>query len=194
MLNRSQIHGFLFLSAFALCTALPASHAWADGKVRKLTEANVKKFIEQTTDITLGNSDNLSSEKISEYLDKHIEDKARFKSVMRYHMPNMPVQQAVLNLKKDEFMGSVAEGANSVEGYENLVQIKEIKVASSGKKAFVKTESTEYATMSVPTDTGGSEDVPMEGVSECTQVISLNGGVIQMYSANCVTEIHFLEY
>jgi hypothetical protein len=48
--------------------------------------------------------------------------------------------------------------------------------------------------MAVPTDTGGSEALPMEGVSECMQILSLNKGIIQMYSANCVTNIQFMEY
>ena len=171
-----------------------SSIAWADDKISALTQENVKAFIENTTDITTGNSQDLSPEKITAYLDKHIEKKARFKSVMKYHMPNLPVQQATLSLKKNDFMQSVSEGASTVEGYENLIEIQDIKIASNGKKAFVKTTSTEYATMAVPTETGGTEDVPMEGVSECTQIISLNRGVIQMFSAQCVTDINFLEY
>jgi len=166
----------------------------ADDKVKKLTNSNVKSFIESTTDITTGNSERLSTKKIQTYLDRHISNKARFKSVMKYNIPNMPPQEATLTLDKDEFMSSVNEGAEKITGYETLVEIKEIKIASSGEKAFVKTESTEYATMAVPSQSGGSEDVPMEGVSECTQIISLNRGTIQMYSANCITEINFLEY
>lgn len=169
--------------------------AWADdAKIKKLTENNVKEFIENTSDLTAGNSKSLSPEKVQTYLEKHLEDKARFKSIMKYKIPGLPVQEAVLNLDKEEFMKSVIEGSEAIEGYENLVEITEIKVASNGKKAFVKTEGTEYASMAIPTKTGGTEYVPIEGVSECTQIISLNKGVIQMYSANCITNIEFLEY
>lgn len=165
-----------------------------DAKVKKLTQANVKEFIENTTDLTTGNSRSLSPDKVRTYLEKHLENKAKFKSIMKYKIPGLPVQEAVLNLDKDGFMKSVVEGSESIEGYENLVEITEVKVASNGKKAFVKTASTEYASMAIPTETGGTENVPIEGVSECTQIISLNKGVIQMYSANCITNVEFLEY
>ncbi len=170
------------------------SSCFADESIKALTENNVKTFIENTTEITTGKSNDLSSEKIAAYLDKHLDKKARFKSVMKYHIPGLPPQEASISLDKSGFMKSVNEGAQSAENYENLIEIQDIKVASNGKKAFVKTQSTEYATMAVPTADGGSEDVPMEGISECTQIISLHKGVIQMYSANCVTNIEFLEY
>lgn len=181
--------GFCALTLFA--GAAPCSAA--EG-IKKLTKTNIKAFIEQTTDITTKNNGGLSAEKIAAYLDKHLDKKARFKSVMKYHIPGMPPQEASLALDKEEFMSSVQEGAKTIENYENLIEIKEIKVASNGKKAFVKTYSTEYTTLLVPVETGGTEEVPMEGTSECTQIISLHRGVIQMYSANCVTIINFLEY
>lgn len=186
---------FLSISSLYLLAAsfvVAPSFVWADD-IGQMTEKNVKAFIENTTEVTSGQGD-LSAEKVKDYLDKHLEEKARFKSVMKYHMPGLPVQEAELILDKEGFMESVSEGAEQIEGYETLVEIDEIKVASNGKKAFVKTKNTEYATMPVPTETGDTEDVPMEGFSECTQILSLNSGVIQMYSANCVTNIHFLEY
>lgn len=180
-----------FFSASALFAQGSACLAGDD--VSTLTKQNVKAFIEETTDITTGNGE-LSAEKINTYLDKHLDKKARFKSVMKYHIPGMPSQEVSFSLGKDEFMQSVRKGAESTQDYETVVEIRDIKIASNGKKAFVKTKNTEYATMAVPTDTGGSEAVPMEGVSECMQILSLNKGIIQMYSANCVTNIQFMEY
>jgi len=166
----------------------------AQDNIGALTEENIISFIESTTDITTGNSGELSSEKITAYLDKHLDKKARFKSVMKYHIPGMPPQEAALSLDKEGFMQSVSEGAKTTQSYENLIEIKEVKVSSNGKKAFVKTQSTEYATMPVPVADGSTENVPMEGVSDCTQIISLHRGIIQMYSANCVTNIQFLDH
>ena len=186
-------HWIFILSAVVLSMAL-SSPVQAQERVKSLTQKNIKAFIEETTDITANNSKGLSADKIKAYLDKHLEDKARFKSLMRYNIPNMPPQEAELSMDKDGFMKSVSEGAGSVDSYETLVEIKNIKIASNGKKAFVKTSSTEYADMNVPTSDGGTESVPVEGVSECTQILSLNKGVIQMYSANCVTNIEFLEH
>lgn len=172
--------------------ALPAR---ADDPIRALTEANIKDFIENTTDVTTGNSHELSAKKIAEYLDLHVDDKAVFKSLMKYNIPGMPPQEASLHLNKDQFMSSVTQGAEKVEGYETLVEIDEIKISSNGEKAFVKTTNTEYATMPIPSQNDGdAEEVPIEGVSKCTQILSLHHGAIQMFSANCVTEVNFLEY
>lgn len=190
-----QFHKLIYsftLAVFMLCGQ--SSDAFADDKISKLTKKNVKAFIERTTDLTTNNSDRLSPKKVAAYLDKHIEGDARFKSLMTYNIPGMPPQKTSLTLDKKDFIKSVRDGADKIEGYENLVEIQAIKVASNGKKAFVKTQSTEYATMPVPGDNGTAEDVPVEGVSKCTQVISLNKGIIQMFSANCTTKIHFLEY
>ena len=189
-----RFHNFVFCLGLAAFMVLQASTVMAGDKIKALTEENVKAFIENTTDVTTSNSNDLSPDKVAEYLDKHVEDKARFKSVMKYHIPGMPPQEAELKLDKEGFMTSVNDGAEQIEGYETLIEIKQIKLASNGKKAFVKTSNTEYATMPVPTETGDTQEVPIEGVSECTQILSLNSGVIQMYSANCVTDIHFLEY
>lgn len=179
---------------FGLVLLVQAAPCSAEEIVKKLTEGNIRTFIEHTTDVTTGNSGDLSTEEIAAYLDKHLDKQARFKSVMRYNIPDMPPQEASMSLDKEGFMTSVQAGAEKTADYENLIEILSIKVASNGKKAFVKTTSTEYATMAVPVETGGSEDVPIEGLSECTQIISLHRGVIQMYSANCVTTINFLEY
>ena len=89
-------------------------------------------------------------------------------------------------------MKTINEGAEKIDGYETIVEIEELKIDSSGKKAFVKTVNTEYAIMPVPTE-AGVEHVPMEGVSNCRQILSLNRGVIQMFSANCTTNVMFLD-
>lgn len=166
----------------------------AAGNIETLTKQNVKEFIEDTTDITTTNTQALSPEKIQQYLETHLDKKARFKSVMKYNIPGMPPQEAALSLDKEEFMKSVVQGAEAVDGYETLVEITDIKISSDGEKAFVKTQNTEYATMPVATETGSVENVPMEGVSECTQILLLKKGVIMMYNANCVTNIEFMEY
>ncbi|MCB9982523.1 MAG: hypothetical protein H6861_02445 [Rhodospirillales bacterium] len=181
------------LGALALIS-LAAQPVWASDALTKLTQDNVKAFIEETTDITSSNRNGLSPKTIQDYLDQHLDKKAHFKSVMKYHIPGMPVQETQLSLDKEGFMDSVGKGAETIEGYDTLVEIEDIKISSDGEKAFVKTRNTEYATMPVPTETGGTQGVPMEGVSECSQILLLKKGVIKMYNANCVTNIEFMEY
>lgn len=179
----------LALLSVLVVFALPAQ---AQNRVDSLTETNVADFIITTTHITTDN-DGLDSSKIKDYLNRHIEDRARFKSTLKYHIPGMPVQKTVISLSKAEFMTSVNEGAEKIDGYETIVEIDEIKIDSGGKKAFVKTTNTEYAVMPVPTETGDIENVPMEGISNCNQILSLNGGIIQMFSASCTTNVMFLD-
>lgn len=188
-IDKALFFAFMLASAIILLS----KPVWADSVINRLTETNVSNFITDTTHITTDNSGGLSSSKIKDYLDKHIEDKARFKSSIKYHIPGMPPQKAVISLSKAEFMDQVDEGTKKIEGYETVVEIEEIKIDSGGKKAFVKTTNTEYAMMPIPTDTGGVEEVPMEGVSNCRQILSLNSGVIQMFSANCTTNVMFLD-
>ncbi len=186
-IDNTMLFAFILLSVLALF----ARPVFAQSRIDALTEANVTDFIITTTHITTDN-DGVSQDKIREYLDRHIEKDARFKSVLKYHIPGMPMKKTTLSLSKDDFMSSVNEGAEKIDGYETIVEIEELKIDSSGKKAFVKTVNTEYATMPVPTETG-VEYVPMEGVSNCRQILSLNGGIIQMYSANCTTNVMFLD-
>ncbi len=183
---------FLVLFCFSLVFALPA-HAKKD-KIEALTDGNIKSFIEETSYMTSGGSKNLSLSKVKTYLEKHLEDDARFKSTMKYNLPGMPPQEQAVSLSKEEFIESVEKGAEKIDDYETIVEIKDIKISSDEQKAFVKTESTELVTMPVPSQNGGMEYVPVEGLSSCTQILSLNKGVIQMYSAQCATEINFMDY
>jgi len=90
--------------------------AKADTSIKKLTDKNVTHFIETTTDMTSNNPQNLSAEQIHDYLNTHIADEARFKSIVKFHIPNMPVQKKTLNLNKAEFINSAHEGVQTVKG------------------------------------------------------------------------------
>ena len=185
---------FIFC-CFTFCALLSANEAMAKrGKLDRLTEDNVRAFIEETSHITSGHSRDLSNDDIKRYLKRHLEPKSRFKSVMKYHVAGMPPQENSISLSKEEFIKSVEAGAKSVDDYEHIVEIQDIRVSSDGKKAFVKTTTTEVGTMPVPTQDGGHQQVPVEGESECNQILSLNKGVIQMFSASCTTDLRFQNY
>ena len=170
-----------------------AAPSYAKGdKVKKLNKDNVKAFITSTSQMTKGGDEFTSAEAIRTYLEKHLAKDARFISTMTYHIPDMQPQSTSVNFDKTKFMQTVNEGAESIDSYENTVSITDIKIAWGGKKAFVKTESTETGFMAVPGDNEGDlEDVPIEGKSNCAQVITLQKGVIQMSNAVCKTDITF---
>ena len=113
MILKASRKCFFVFSALVLSGAV-VSGAHAAERIKSLTKKNIQAFIEETTDITTNNSSGLSQDKIKAYLDEHLEDKAKFKSLMRYNIPNMPPQEAELSMDKDGFMKSVSEGADSV--------------------------------------------------------------------------------
>lgn len=186
---RQLFYLLVFISGLSL---LPCG-AYAQ-KVRALTEDNVTAFINQTTSVTSGQENGMSIDEIKEYLDKHLEKKSRFRSTIRYNVPGYPSQQASLSLQKQEFIDNVEKGSQTLQNYDTTVEIKNIQISRDKSKATVQTASMEKGTMPVPGENGGTDMVPVEGSSTCNQVIMLNNGVIQMYSAQCVTDISFLPY
>lgn len=160
--------------------------------VEELTEENVTEFITQTSAIAAGYENGMSSDEVLQFLDDHLESHARFKSVMRYTIPGYDPQETSMSLSKEEFMDNVKNSPKKVEDYENSVLIRSVKISSDGKKATVQTHGKESGEMPIKDENGEDVNLPMHGVSACDQIIMLSKkGVIQMYSANCVTEVEF---
>lgn len=183
----------LFLLSFVFVLFCASAKGFASEKHSTLTEDNVTAFIEETTKLTSGHNLNKSSEEIIAYLDRHLDKNARFKSTMTYNVPGFPPQQNAISLDKDEFIDYVQEGANSLEDYDNEINVDKVRISKDGTRATVQTSSFETGSMSVNGRDGGQE-VPVEGVSNCLQILKLHRGVIQMYSANCSTEIQFQQF
>lgn len=173
-------------ACFALAFFLFTPTAYSQ-TVTALTEDNVKAFISRTSDVTNNKAEGLDGNGIKTYLQTHLHENARFKSKMTYEIPGFPSKEAELALDKEEFMDTVAAGAQTVDKYSNQIAVREVKIASSGKSATVKTDSTEEGLMAVE-----GEHVPILGQSTCDQIIMLSDkGVIQMFNANCTTIIRF---
>lgn len=180
------------LGAFGLF--IVSGYAQAQTRVSALTEGTITEFINQTTEITTGRARYMNEDQIKKYLDAHIHDKANFRSTMAYNVPGYPTQENSLSLDKDEFIGSIKDGRQSVEGYETEVSIDEIKIAKDGRNATVLTTASEQGFMPLPDGSGGTKDVPMVGQSKCAQILRLSKAkIIQMFNATCKTEIRFEE-
>ncbi|MCD8563014.1 MAG: hypothetical protein LRY54_02965 [Alphaproteobacteria bacterium] len=167
--------------------AIAPQGAQAQETYDQLTEDAVKSFVMQTSEITNRNAKDLGDNEAKNYFEAHLHPSARFKSKIVYVIPGYPDKEAEIALNKTEFIDSLAGGSEAVDKYSNEIKIKGVKIAASGKSANVSTESTEEGEMNVE-----GEKVPMIGVSKCDQIIMLsNEGVIQMFNANCKTEIRF---
>jgi hypothetical protein len=169
-----------------LCIIAPMQGQGAE----RLTEDNIRAFIEKTSLITTGKETGMSGEDIDAYLNAHIHPQARFKSTIRFTIPGFEPQETKLALNKEGFISNVRKVATSVQDFESRVGISNIMIAGNGRRATLQTRSMESVTMPVA-DQNGTEDVPMEGISICAQTLVLTDDIIQMYGADCTTEIEF---
>lgn len=185
----SKHFGLLFLFVGLICS-MPAYA----GNIKRLSEENITEFIEKTTTMTTAGQTEFSASEVEKHLEKHLDKNARFKSTIRYHIPGGQTQEAALGLDKEEFIKTIQKGDEEMQNYSSEVSIKEINISSNGKTATVITEAYEQGTMPFNPTADVSEEVPLEGQSKCSQVILLNKGVIQMYTAICETDIHFQQY
>lgn len=190
-LRRCDVSKTFFVTAIFIALTLGPASSRAEEKLTKLTDQNITDFILKTTEITTGRNAELSTEQITDYLDQHVEKGARFKSTMKYNIPGYPAQETSMSLDKTDFIESVKKGAENVADYANEIKIESIKISTKGDKATVGTTSTESGMMPMSVDGVTSQMVPVDGSSSCTQILTLEKGVIQMYGAQCVTIINF---
>ena len=184
-----------FLILIVVFAVGKADISYAAQKFKKLTESNITEFIETTSSLTSGYGIEIEESDLQQYLETHLDEEARFKSTVQFNIPGFPPQKKSLSLDKKDFMTQVAEGTKSIEHYENKVKVEKVRISKDGTKATVETSGFEEGFMPVSLDGATTQDVPIEGVSECLQIIKLSDkGVIQMYSANCTTNIQFKEY
>ena len=178
-----------FLLAFLCCVI--TTHLPAHAQKSALNETNITDFINKTTKLTSGNTEDLSSDKVIKYLEKHLHKNARFKTTMRYEVPGFEAQEKEMSFDKTDFIKQIRQGATAVSDYENEIEIIKIKISKDKKSATVETRSNENANLPV-TDDKGINQVPMTGTSLCRQILKLNKKkIIQMYNVNCVTDIAF---
>ena len=165
-----------------------APHAYAQDR---LTEASITAFIEETSLLTSG-LDGSEAEAIEAYLEKHLDPKSHFRSKITFNIPGFPPQEQSLSLSKREFIEATTQGTQSLENYSNEISVDKVRVSRDGTKATVQTSGVELGLMEVPAPEGGTQEVPIEGQSKCSQIIKLSKkGVIQMFNATCTTTINF---
>ncbi len=165
----------------------------AEEKILKLTKPLIRDFITKTAEITSGQNTDMSQQQIQDYLNRHLDKGARFKSTMQYLIPGQPVQKNSLSLKKKDFIKSIEHAQEAVTDYTTEIVIQSVKITKDGRKATVQTYSQENGTVNIALDSAESESMPIEGNSTCNQIITLSKqGVIQMYGAQCNTIINFI--
>ncbi len=183
-----------FFAIAGFCADALAQDFSRSKKLKQLSETNVTAFIEKTSALNSHQNLDRDNKQIADYLDRHIDKKARFRSNMVFIMPGLPEQQKTLTLAKEDYIDQVQTGAAEIEHYYSEIDISNVDLSKNKKTASVNTVMSESGIMEVIDETGSSESIPFEGQSECFQVLKLSKkGYIQMYSANCNTTMTFLE-
>jgi len=183
-----RINKSYFLLSLIVALWTYGAPAYAKTKIKSLNEANITKFVEETTALTNGRTGDLSRDDIQEYLTNHLHKQSRFISKITYIIPGFPPQDSVISLGKDEFMATIAEGSDAVEEYENTVEVTSIDISKDQRKATVLTHGTEQGMMEVQP----GQSVPIIGTSNCTQILMLSkNDILQMFNAKCETSIEF---
>lgn len=174
----------IFVMAIALC--LPQIVHAND----VLTEGRIKQFIKKSSKMTSVSHKTSSEKEIKAFLDTHIHKKARFKSTMKYTIPGFPPQKNSMSLDKKKYISSIIDAPKAVSDYDHNVKIESIMISTDGTKATVRTKSKETGSMKV----SETQEIPIEGVSKCNQILMLEKNIIQMFSAQCVTDVEFLDF
>lgn len=191
-----------FYSIFPLVTAiliaLPFHDARAEEKndfVMSLTEENIVTFLEEVRTMAIGKNDYFSDGEITAYFKKHLAHKGQFRSKTLYEIPGYPPSETELKVGKKEYIEQVLQGQGTIHDFETSIEIKEIKIAGTGKSATLTTTSIEKGKMPWPDGQGSDGLVSIEGRSDCKQkiIISLSH-YIQMASAECDTTISFMPF
>lgn len=184
-----QLHGGL---AIFLCLLLCHAPSHAEHNVEELTEANIRHFVEDITNKANDmRASSMAAEDMSEFFAAHLHPNAFFKSSVSYDIPGFPQQENKLTYDKEQYINSLVHTKDMVKDFQADVSIQNIKISSDKTKATLKTVTNETATMIVP-QSGMTEYVPMNGYSSCDQILMLSAAsIIQIYSANCKTEMSF---
>ncbi|MAE51971.1 MAG: hypothetical protein CMH27_09175 [Micavibrio sp.] len=179
----------LVLACVIFCFGHPASAAH---ETSRLTKGDIRDFLQAMSDMSTGNNSDLSSSngEAQRFMDRHLHKHVRMKSTITYMIPGAPPQQNEMTLDKGQFIQSLAAGAKTLKDYESDVDIGDIRLSKDGRKATVESTSSEQGYMNVPDESGDIQEVPIEGRSECTQMIVLDDkDIMQLYNAKCLTTI-----
>ncbi len=184
-----RISRLCFALAFGLAVTSMPHAAAAQHSTDQLTEENIAAFIEESTRMTSRGLD-AAPEDIAAFFETHLHPQARFKSNITFHIPEQPSQEKAVTLTRAEFIDSLESGSQSLGEYETSIDVESVQISSDGRKATAKTRGSETGIMTIE-----GQPVPVEGESECTQIIMLSDeDIIQMYNANCKTSINFRNY
>lgn len=85
------------ISIMAMCLAQSALAAY---ETKRLSQKAVRDFLQDMSERSAGQGDQAG---IQQFLNRHLHEHARFKSMITYNMPGHPPQQSQMKLDKEGF-------------------------------------------------------------------------------------------
>lgn len=170
----------------AITLAILLSTSNLSHAAQELSESSVKSFIKKAVQITAGNRGGAE-----EFLQKHLNDNARFTTTVTLQLPDLPPQNAdSLTLDKAGYIGNLKTAKDTLKNHNATADIKNIILSEDKQQATVRYEIRENGKLDDPNGEQGL--MPLDGTSTCTSTIRLNSqGIIQLYNADCQTLVKF---
>lgn len=175
-----------FLAMVLSMTFLSGGHKT---DIQRLTRANITEFVNQVTTVSSGTGKETDLLKVADFLTKHISDDSHFTSTMQYNLPNVPMDEKIVDFSKREYISHILEELKSMPDRQAKTRIEDIDIKHNAVEARVITTSYEQGV--VPMDNGEEKTVPMAitGISYCEQKIVLKNKTITMAGATCSTSV-----
>ena len=187
----------LGLASFNVLIALVLSVTFLSrggGKIDHLTEANVTSFVQEMSDISGGKRPEMDPYSVTSYFMDHIAPEGKFKTTLRYSIPEMEDSEREMEMDKMNFISHTLQGLQTMADRETLVKVEYVHIDDSGKSAAVTTTNYERGLMPVDDGSGEVNMMPVQGTSYCEQKIILSDKrQIQVKNATCTTELTFSE-
>lgn len=168
----------------ACCLTTPTL---AQEKIKTLTPETVSAFVNAMTEKTKPGG-RLKDEQVIAYLNTHLFDLGDYNSSVTFNVPHHHPQTRAIQLTKAQFISNVIAGRQSIRQHQSGVAIHDIEIADNNQEATFRTVTSERGEMPIE-----GQYVSFTGETECIQKIALDGAIPVILSADCTSDMTFIE-
>ncbi len=182
------------LCLFASATLLPLGTASAteqpSGKIKEfgdLTEEDVRNFYDESKKIH-----KRPYPEYAAFMNLHTTEDALFTLNMLNHRPGVkePKKQTLI-MNKDQFISSLPETYNFIQGSVVKHKVDDIDVNPDGKSARVTDTTYTSNTVELPDAGGKMRKIDVQTQSKCEDLVTSTGKVVKIQKSVCKSENFF---
>lgn len=163
---------------------MPFSHASAEN-ITALTEQNVREFIKLNEQYASSDSGNTIEDTYT-FIQKHTHDDARFKTSTTMSLAGQKKTNEISS-DKDDYLEGILKAKEVISDYKSKIDIQDLKISADKTKATLKVHMKNLSHLA-KNKLFDSETLYTLGVSDCTQILRLDQGIIKLYHSSCTTE------